>query len=112
MSNLLRVAVFGAGALGKEHARIYAELDAAGLARFVGIYDVNAQAAQRVAEKHGTKVFGSAAEAADQSDAVSVVTPTNTHFDLALSLLQARKHCLIEKPMTNNAAQAAELVQM
>jgi hypothetical protein len=40
------------------------------------------------------------------------VTPTNTHFELARSFLAAGKHVLVEKPMTNNAAQAAELVQL
>jgi len=43
---------------------------------------------------------------------VSIVTPTTTHFELAKTLLQQGKHVLVEKPMTDNAAQAAELVQL
>ena len=46
------------------------------------------------------------------ADAFSVVTPTHTHFELARRLLGAGKHVLVEKPMTDNAAQAAELVQL
>ncbi|MEO8429329.1 MAG: Gfo/Idh/MocA family oxidoreductase, partial [Verrucomicrobiota bacterium] len=42
----------------------------------------------------------------------SVVTPTNTHFGLAKLLLERRKHLLLEKPMTNNTAEATELVQI
>ena len=52
------------------------------------------------------------AEAAAASDAVSIVTPTTTHFELARTLLQQGKHVLVEKPMTDNSAQASELVQL
>ncbi len=111
-ANLLRVAVLGAGALGKEHARIYAELAKAGKANFIGIYDVVADTARKFAEKYQVRAFASVAEAVAASDALSVVTPTTTHFQLAQMLLREGKHVLVEKPMTDNAAQAAELVQL
>ncbi len=112
MSAPIRLAVIGTGALGKEHVRLCAELASAGQVQFVGVYDVVPETARRVAEKHRVPVFGSVAEAARASDAVSIVTPTATHFDLAKALLQQGKHVLVEKPMTDNAAQAAELVQL
>jgi predicted dehydrogenase len=108
----LRVSVLGVGALGKEHARIYAELAAAGQVDFAGVYDVASESARRCAERHGARAFGSAAEAAAASEAVSIVTPTATHYELASGLLRQGKHVLVEKPMTDNAAQAAELVQL
>lgn len=108
----LRVAVLGTGALGKEHARIYAELAQAGVVEFTGVFDVSAEAAKRVAEKLRARVFTSVAEAAASADALSIVTPTVTHFDLAKQLLQQGKHVLVEKPMTDNTAQAGELVQL
>ncbi len=107
-----RVAVLGAGALGKEHIRIYAELAAAGQVDFSGIYDVAAETARRLAQKYGVRAFGSVAEAAAATDALSIVTPTTTHFDLAQGLLQNGKHVLVEKPMTDRAEQAARLVQL
>lgn len=112
MSSVVRVAVLGVGSLGKEHARIYGELDAAGLVRFAGIYDPALETARKIAEKHRVKAFGSLEEAAAESDALSVVTPTVTHFKLAQALLDQGKHVLVEKPMTNSAAQAAELVEL
>jgi predicted dehydrogenase len=112
MSSLVRVAVLGVGSLGKEHARVYAELDAAGFLKFAGIYDPVAETADRIAEKLRVRPFGSVQEAAEHSDALSIVTPTPTHFALAKPLLEAGKHLLIEKPMTDNAAQAAELVTL
>jgi predicted dehydrogenase len=108
----LRVAVIGTGSLGKEHARIYAELADAGHVEFAGVLDTNADTARRIAEKHRTRVFTSVSDAAGAADALSVVTPTATHFEVARKLLAAARHVLVEKPMTDNAEQAAELVQM
>jgi predicted dehydrogenase len=111
MSANLRVAVLGVGSLGKEHARIYADLAAAGAVRFAGVFDRSPQAGARIAEKYGVPVFPSLDEAVAGADAFSVVTPTSTHFELADALLAAGKHVLVEKPMTDNAAQAARLVE-
>jgi len=108
----LKVAVLGTGSLGKEHARIYAELAAAGGIEFAGVYDIAGETARRFAEKYRVPAFASVSEAAAASDAISIVTPTTTHFDLARTLLQEGKHVLVEKPMTDNAAQAAELIQL
>jgi predicted dehydrogenase len=112
MSDLPRVAVLGVGSLGKEHARIYADLARAGVCRFEGVYDVHAEAARTHAQKHGVKAFASVAEAAAAADALSIVTPTQTHFALASELIQQGRHVLVEKPMTDEAAQATELVRL
>jgi predicted dehydrogenase len=108
----VRVSVLGTGSLGKEHVRIYAELAAAGQVEFAGVYDTVAEIAQRFAQKHGVRAFGSVAEAVAASDAVNIVTPTTTHYDLTRLFLLQGRHVLVEKPMTDNAAQAAELVQL
>jgi predicted dehydrogenase len=110
--NHIRVAVLGVGSLGKEHARIYAGLAAAGQVELTGVFDTSADTARKIAAKHGTRVFSSIAELTAASDAVNIVTPTVTHFELAKSLLQQGKHVLVEKPMTDNTAQAADLVQL
>jgi predicted dehydrogenase len=111
-SDKVKVGVLGTGSLGKEHVRIYAELAAAKQVEFVGVYDVMPDPARKLAEKHKVRAFGSPQELAAAADALSIVTPTTTHFELAKSLLGQRKHVLVEKPMTDNAAQAAELVEL
>jgi len=108
----VKIAVLGAGSLGKEHVRIYAELAAAGLVEFVGVYDVAVEMARTYAQQYRVRAFNSVAEAAAGSDALSVVTPTSTHFELAKMLLERGRHVLVEKPMTDNSAEAAELVQI
>ncbi len=111
MSALLKVAVIGVGALGKEHARIYAGMAAAGQVHFAGVHDASHQAAARIAEKHKVPVLASIQDALAAAQAFSVVTPTVTHFELAALLLARGRHVLLEKPMTDNAAHAAQLVQ-
>ena len=88
MNPKVRVAVLGVGSLGKEHARLYAELARAGAVEFAGIFDVNAEAARQHASRHGVPAFSSVAEAAAAADALSVVTPTVTHYAIARELLE------------------------
>jgi predicted dehydrogenase len=111
-SERVKVAVLGTGSLGKEHVRIYAGLAAAGLVDLVGVYDISRETARKCAQKYRVPVFDSPEAAAAASDALSVVTPTITHFDLTRLLLEKGRHVLVEKPMTDDAAQAAELVHM
>ena len=108
----VKVAVLGTGSLGQHHARIYAELHQAGLVEFTGVFDVHNEAARKVAEKHQTRAFNSIAEAAAASDAVNVVTPTTTHFEIAEQLLNQGRHVLVEKPMTDDSEQAAKLIEL
>lgn len=112
MNAKLKIAVLGVGSLGKEHARIYADFAAAGQIEFAGIHDISAAQAAKIAEKHRVPIFASLDAALAAADAFSVVTPTATHFDLAKRILAAGKHALVEKPMTDNAAHAGELVTL
>jgi len=112
MASKVKVAVLGAGSLGQNHVRIYAELAAAGQVELTGIFDTNADTARKIAAKHGARIFNSVAEAAAASDALNIVTPTTTHFELAKTLLTQGRHVLVEKPMTDDTAQAAELIQL
>jgi predicted dehydrogenase len=107
-----RVAVIGSGSLGKEHARIYSELHQMGEIDFRGIHDADPETAARVAQRLGVPVLPTLAEALEISDAVSIVTPTATHYELARHCLALGKHVLVEKPMTDQAGQAADLVRL
>ncbi|HEY1789176.1 MAG TPA: Gfo/Idh/MocA family oxidoreductase [Verrucomicrobiae bacterium] len=108
----IRVAVLGVGSLGQHHARIYAEMDKAGEIGFAGIYDSNPDTANKVAAKHQAHIFPSISEAAEGADAVNIATPTTTHFEIARQLLARGKHVFVEKPMTDDTAQAAELLRL
>ncbi len=108
----VRVAVVGTGSLGKEHARIYAGMAREGAVAFAGVYDVDRASAAEVARRCGVPRFGALEELTEGVDAVSVVTPTQTHYQLARHFLELGKQVLVEKPMTDNAVEAAELVRL
>ena len=112
VSDVVKVAVLGVGGLGQHHARIYTEMEQAGDVEFVGLYDPNLERAREIAEKNGVRALESMEAALEQADGVSIVTPTVTHHELASKFLKAGCHVLVEKPITDEADQAAELVQL
>ncbi|PYL57055.1 MAG: oxidoreductase [Verrucomicrobia bacterium] len=102
----LRVGVVGVGHIGSNHARLYAETPSA---EFSAIYDVDLAKANAIAKKYRVTPAQSLDEFAEMVDAASIATPTNTHYEVARSLLARGKHLLIEKPITDNTAHAGEL---
>lgn len=112
MSVPLKVAVIGVGSLGQHHARIYRDLARTEGIELCGVFDVSSGHAKSIADQHGTSVFTSIEEAASEADALSIVTPTVTHHEIAKALIAQGKHVLVEKPMTETAAQAQELVEL
>jgi predicted dehydrogenase len=108
--NPLRVGVVGVGHIGKNHARLYAELAAANPAfEFSAILEPNASLAAEISAATGAKVAASLDEFAARIDAASIATPTPQHFEIAQHLLARGRHLLIEKPITETPEQAREL---
>jgi len=104
-----RVGVVGVGHIGSNHARLYAEIPSA---EFSAVYDVDLLKANAIGLKFSATPAKSLDEFIETVDAASVATPTNTHYDVARSLRAQGKHVLIEKPITDNTAQAGELVEL
>ena len=109
MSQRVKVGVAGVGHMGKEHARIYSELQEAEL---VGVHDSNPDTARKIAAKCKTRAFGSLEEMVDAVDAASIVTPTTTHLAIAEPFLKRGKHVLVEKPIAMNTEEARKLVDL
>jgi len=105
----LRVGVVGVGHIGSNHARLYAEIPSA---EFSAIYDVDLAKANVIAKKYRVTPAQSLDEFAEMVDAASIATPTNTHYEVARSLLGLGKHLLIEKPITDNTRHASELAEL
>lgn len=103
----LKCAVIGTGYLGKFHAEKYALLPDCEL---VAVVDINEQAAQAVAEKHGAKALTDYSSLLGTIDAVSIVVPTTLHHKVAKDFLNAGVHVLVEKPITVTVAEADELI--
>ena len=105
----LRVGVVGVGHIGKNHARLYAELAGA---QFTAVYDTDRAVAEQRAAEFGARAAASLEEFADLVDAASIATPTNTHFEIGSELLRRGKHLLVEKPIADNTADASELAAL
>ncbi len=105
----MRIAVIGVGHLGKIHARIYKELPNVEL---VAVVDSREAEAKTVAEKLTTQAMSDYHDLLGKVDAVSIATPTVSHFAIAWDFLQAGAHVLLEKPMTPSVREAAALVEL
>ncbi|MEM9479996.1 MAG: Gfo/Idh/MocA family oxidoreductase [Verrucomicrobiota bacterium] len=105
----LRVGVAGVGSIGKNHARIFSELSNADLSV---IFDADEDRAKELADTYGCRAVTTLEDFADNIDAATVATPTNTHCDIGSTLLKAGKHVLIEKPITYTTEEAIQLVDL
>jgi predicted dehydrogenase len=106
-SNRIRVAVVGTGEFGRNHARVYRELEKAEL---VGVFDQNQERAATVAAEFKTPVFNSLDELRGRVDAASVAVPTVAHAEVGCRLLEMGLDVLVEKPMAVNLAEADALL--
>ncbi len=103
----LRVGVIGVGVMGERHCRVYSSLRRV---RVVGIADLDASRGQTVAAHYDTRHFEDHRQLLDKVDAVSIVTTTPAHFDLAMEALDHGVHVLVEKPITETLKQGEQLV--
>src|SRR3989338_10628319 len=109
MENKIRCAVVGVGHLGKFHTEKYAQLPDADL---VAVVDQDLARAQQLAEQYDCQALTDYTQLVGLVDAVSIVTPTQTHFTIAKFFLEHGIHCLIEKPITTTVAEAEELIKI
>lgn len=109
-----RVVIVGAGAFGRNHLRVWQELENAGEPlRVSAIVEPDPSLAATLKAEHALPVYRSIDELlayARVPDAASVAVPTSSHFDVAAQLLSAGVDVLLEKPITTTLAQANHLV--
>jgi UDP-N-acetylglucosamine 3-dehydrogenase len=106
----LGVAVIGTGFWGKNHARVYKELDSTEL---IAICDINAERAKAIASQFGVAAYTDSTEMLknEKIEALSICTWSTILATEASKALNAGKHVLVEKPMATNTQQAKNLVE-
>jgi predicted dehydrogenase len=124
LSKLIRVAVIGAGAFGKNHARVYSELHRETQAgtlpqgtpgvEFVGVVDTDSARAAQIAANHETRAYASIRELLVHggADAVSIAVPTKFHRAVAREALESGFDVLIEKPLAATLDEADEIIDL
>jgi UDP-N-acetylglucosamine 3-dehydrogenase len=106
-----RVAVVGAGTMGRVHADAYVQMPNAEL---VAICDTKLEAAQRLADKYSVRAFDNVKSLLTDVDVdlVDICTPTHTHFDYIKAAAAAGKNICCEKPLTRTTGQAMEALRL
>ena len=105
----------GVGAFGRNHARIYRQLQQAGRVRLVGVVDPDTARADAMAREFGCKAFGSVEQMLtthSEVQAASVAAPTVLHLEVARALMEAGVDVLIEKPLAATLDEADELIRV
>lgn len=107
MTKNIKVAVIGAGMMGKNHMKTYKSLNGVEL---VGVYDIFPEAAKAAAETFGIRAFSSMEEVAENVEAVSVVTTSVTHADVGEFFFNKGIHCMMEKPLACTEEECQRLI--
>jgi predicted dehydrogenase len=105
----MRIALLGAGHLGKIHLKCILATECWEL---VGFYDPDDQNAASATAQFGSKRYRSLSKLLREVDAVDIVTPTPSHFALAAKALRAGKHVFVEKPVTATIPEGRKLLQL
>ena len=108
----------GVGVFGRNHARVYKELEQQGEpVRLLGVVDPDASRADAVAREFGCEGFRSVQQMLTlttqrELQAASIAVPTVHHLEVARELMQAGVDVLIEKPLASTLADAEQLVAL
>jgi predicted dehydrogenase len=105
----IRVGVIGVGYLGQFHAEKYSQMENV---RLVGVADIDQARAEAIAARYDSRAYTDYRDLLGNVDAVSIVVPTESHFNVGLESLQRDVDVLIEKPMTTTLEQADELIDV
>jgi len=111
----INVAVIGVGAFGRNHARVYRQLQQAGSVRLVGVVDPDTSRADAVAREFDCKAFGSVEQMLtthSEVQAASVAVPTVLHLEIARDLMESVVDVLIEKPVAATLEEADKLLEV
>ena len=103
----VRVGVVGTGHLGEHHVKHFANMNEAIL---VGVFDTNQNRGKKIANNNKTLFFPTLKDLKNKVDAISIVTPTESHAIIALECIKSGKHVFVEKPMTQSISEANDLI--
>ncbi len=105
---MLKVGVIGIGSMGQNHVRVLSEI-----ANLAAVADANTVALKNIKKRYDVKTYTDYHELLEleEIDAISIATPTITHYEIGLAAIKAGKHLLLEKPFTSTIAEGQELIK-
>jgi len=108
---MLRTAVIGVGSLGRQHARIHADLANEGVSEFVAVCDLNEETARSISSERKTEWTTDWHALVGRIDAASIAVPTEAHCEIACGLLESGIHVLVEKPISRTLDEADRMIE-
>ncbi len=106
---MIKIGVVGAGHLGKIHLKL---LNSSKRFQLMGFYDTDLKISKELSDKEGYKCFANLDDMLDNVEAIDIVSPTSTHYNIAKQAILSNKHIFIEKPITNNIDHAKDIIQL
>ena len=106
---MIKIGVVGAGHLGKIHLKL---LNSSKRFQLMGFYDTDLKISKELSDKEGYKCFSNLDNMLDNVEAIDIVSPTSTHYNIAKQAISSNKHIFIEKPITNNIDHAKDIIQL
>ena len=106
---MIKIGVVGAGHLGKIHLKL---LNSSKRFQLMGFYDTDLKISKELSDKEGYKCFSNLDSMLDNVEAIDIVSPTSTHYNIAKQAILSNKHIFIEKPITNNIDHAKDIIQL
>jgi len=108
----MKIGLAGIGYLGKIHLKLLLELQNEGYIKSIGIFDINKNELEKVSNEYSVKSYNSIDDLISNSDVIDIVTPGDTHFEIAKKSILNNKHVFIEKPVTKTVEQAKALKEL
>jgi len=107
----LKVAVIGIGSMGRNHARVYAEMDSV---KLVALADPQEKPLYTLAGRYQARAYVDYREmlAKEALDIVSVAVPTNLHREVAEEVIRRGVHLLVEKPLTLTVEEGQQVIEL
>lgn len=108
----MKIGLAGIGYLGKIHLKLLLELQKEGYIKSIGIFDINKNELEKVSNEYAVNAYNSIDDLISDSDVIDIVTPGDTHFEIAKKSILNNKHVFIEKPVTKTVEQAKALKEL
>lgn len=111
---MLKAAVIGVGVMGRNHARVYRELEDADIVRLVGVADASMTTAAKVGRWLAVPAFDDYKKMLDecQPDIVTIAVPTSLHYEVGVECIRRGVHILMEKPIAGTVEEGEALIQL
>lgn len=105
----VKIGVLGVGHLGRWHVQ---QLKLIPKANLIGFFDTDQERCQEIASEFNVPAYQDSGKLIAEADAISIVTPTTTHFEFASKAIEQNKHVFIEKPITETVKQGEKLLEL